>query len=67
MFAEALTEFIKKQTSTIKEFIAEPKGVFEFIDELIKNRRMFIRSMLEGFRTPTSYKSTTTRHKILRE
>jgi hypothetical protein len=63
---ETLTEYIKKQTNAIRGFIMEPKGVFEFVDELIKNYRQFIRSVLVGAKVPTVY-TLTTKHKFLRE
>jgi len=65
----SLTSYLRthaeKQIETIKRFLTTPMGIYEFADELIKNRRALIMGVLRGARATTYASPFTTR--ILRE
>jgi hypothetical protein len=61
--ANKISEHLKRQADVVKKFITTPMGVYEFADEIIRNRRTFI---METIRAKRGTLPTFSKQKILR-
>jgi len=62
--ANKISEHFKRQADVVNKFLTTPMGVYEFADEIIRNRRTFI---METIRAKRGALPTFARPKILRE